>query len=158
MFETFVFLLSGHAPKYVNTGVTHSYKLLKGPSTLLPINTHIHIFTTVIQRFCQLLRLYCVGDRWASKRIALVDWYWQGESEVLEADHFPVPLRPTQISYALAWNRTRAFVVRVLRQTSSVMARPLFICLHGLVVCKSLFWRYVIGNLSHRKGNEIQKK
>jgi hypothetical protein len=50
---------------------------------------------------CQLKRVLKDGT--------LLEWYWDGKSEVLEENTVPVPLCPTQIPHGLIWYQTRAF-------------------------------------------------
>ena len=38
---------------------------------------------------------------------ALVEWYWEGKTEVREEKHIPVPLCPSHISRGLTLDRTR---------------------------------------------------
>jgi hypothetical protein len=38
---------------------------------------------------------------------ALVEWYWQGQTQVLTEQPVPVPLCPPQISFRLTSDRTR---------------------------------------------------
>ena len=43
---------------------------------------------------------------------AVVEWYWQGKTELLGEKPVPVSLSPPQISHGLAWDRTLASAVR----------------------------------------------
>ena len=45
--------------------------------------------------------LYSVGGRWMNGYGALVEWYWQGKTEVLGEKPVPRPLYPPQISHGL---------------------------------------------------------
>ena len=45
--------------------------------------------------------LYSVGGRWMNEYVAMVEWYWQGKTEVLFEKHVPLALRPPQISHGL---------------------------------------------------------
>jgi len=49
--------------------------------------------------------LYSVGGRWMNGYGALVEWYWQGKTEVLGGKPVTVPLYPP---HRLTWARTRA--------------------------------------------------
>jgi hypothetical protein len=49
---------------------------------------------------------------------ALVEWNWQGKTEVLGENPVPVPLCPPQIPHGLTWNWTRASAVRGRRLTA----------------------------------------
>ena len=101
--------------------------------------------------------LYSVGGRWMDEYGAMVEWYWQGKTEVLGEKHYTVSvvdgwmsvekwcpiltrkdghnLRETspsaasspQISYRLSWNRTRACAVRGQRLADWAMERPTLI-------------------------------
>jgi len=57
---------------------------------------------------------------------SLMEWYWQGNGEVVGGNPVPVPLCPTQISHSLTRGRTRASAVKDRRLTSWLMARPLY--------------------------------
>lgn len=59
---------------------------------------------------CQSLRLYSVGDTWRNVYGALVEWFWQGKTEVLEEKPGQILLLPPEIPRGLTWNWTRAFV------------------------------------------------
>jgi len=50
--------------------------------------------------------LYSVGGRWMNGYGALVEWYWQGKTEVLGEETVTVPLFPPPISHGLTWDRT----------------------------------------------------
>jgi len=52
---------------------------------------------------------------------ALVEWYWQGNTEVLGEKSAAVPLCLPQISCVLAWDRTWVSAVRGRRLTASVI-------------------------------------
>jgi hypothetical protein len=54
----------------------------------------------------------------------LVEWNWQGKTEVLGEKPVPVPLCPPQIPKGRTRDRTRAFAVGGRRLTASAMARP----------------------------------
>jgi len=45
--------------------------------------------------------LYSVGGRWMNEYGAMVEWYWEGKTEVLGENLFPVPLFPPHISHGL---------------------------------------------------------
>jgi hypothetical protein len=60
--------------------------------------------------------LYSVGGRWMNEYGALVEWYWQGKTELLGEKPVPVQLYPPQISQVLARDRPQA---------SEVSSRPL---------------------------------
>jgi hypothetical protein len=51
--------------------------------------------------------LYSVGGRCMNEYGALVEWYWQGKTEVLGEKPVTVPLFPPQIWNEVAWDRTR---------------------------------------------------
>jgi hypothetical protein len=71
--------------------------------------------------------LYSVGGRWMNEYGALVEWYWQGKTEVLGEKTVPVPLCPPQISHRLTWDRTLA---------SAVSGRRLTVLTHGVAFCR----------------------
>jgi hypothetical protein len=54
-----------------------------------------------------------------------VEWYWQGKTEELGEEPFPMPLCPPQIPHGLTRARTWDFAVRSRRLTAWAMARPL---------------------------------
>jgi hypothetical protein len=60
----------------------------------------------------QLLRLCNTCDRWMNKYGALMEWNWQGETNILHEIPVPVPLCPPQIPQRLDWDWIRFFKVR----------------------------------------------
>ena len=63
--------------------------------------------------------LCSVGDRWRNEYGAVVEWYWQGKTEVFGETPVSVPLCTPQIPHGLAWDRVWAFAVRGRWRTSS---------------------------------------
>ena len=55
--------------------------------------------------------LHSVGGRWMDEYGAMVEWYWQGKTEILWKK-FPVPLGPTEISHELTCDWILVFVMR----------------------------------------------
>jgi hypothetical protein len=55
---------------------------------------------------------------------AMVEWNWQGKTEVLGEKPVPVPLCPLQIPHGLTRNWSRASVVRGRQLTTWAMAQP----------------------------------
>ena len=64
----------------------------------------------------------------------MVEWYWQGKTEVLGEKHYtddsteenpvPVPFCPPQIPRGLAWGGTQAFAVKNRQLTPRASPRP----------------------------------
>ena len=52
--------------------------------------------------------LYSVGGGWMNEYGPMVEWYWQGKTEVLGETHVPVP-------HELTWYRTRVCAMRFQR-------------------------------------------
>jgi hypothetical protein len=73
---------------------------------------------------------------------APVEWNWQGKTEVLGENPFPVPLCPPQIPHGLTGGRTPASAVGGRRLTAWAMARPLLTC-----YCRSGLWPQFIHGL-----------
>jgi len=50
--------------------------------------------------------LYSVGDRWMNEYGAMVEWYWQGKTEVLGEKHYTVWVIDGWMSMEQWWNDT----------------------------------------------------
>ena len=50
--------------------------------------------------------LYSVGGRWMNEYGAMVEWYWQGKTEVLREKHYTVWVVDEWISMEQWWNDT----------------------------------------------------
>jgi hypothetical protein len=48
--------------------------------------------------------LYSVGGRWMNEYGAMVEWYWEGKTEVLREKPVPVQLFPPQILHGQDWH------------------------------------------------------
>ena len=68
--------------------------------------------------------LYGVGGRWMNMYGAMVEWYWQGKTNILGFKLVTVPLRPPQIAHAFAWDWTKASNVWGRRLTPLAVAWP----------------------------------
>jgi len=62
--------------------------------------------------------LYRVGGRWMNGYGALVEWYWQGETEVLGEKPVTVPLCPPPNSHVLNWDQDRVSALKGRRQSA----------------------------------------
>ena len=69
--------------------------------------------------------LYSVGGRWMNGYGALVEWYWQGKTEVLGEKPVIATVCLREIPYGLARHRTRSPTGRDRRITVWAMARPI---------------------------------
>jgi len=50
--------------------------------------------------------LYSVGGRWMNEYGAIVEWYWQGKTEVLGENHYTVRVGDELMSKEQWWNDT----------------------------------------------------
>ena len=50
--------------------------------------------------------LYSVGGRWMDEYGAMVEWYWQGETEVLGEKHYTASVVDEWMSMEQWWNDT----------------------------------------------------
>ena len=66
--------------------------------------------------------LYSVGGRWMNGYGALVEFYWQGKTEVLREKPEPAWICPPQFSHCLPRNRTLVSAVRGRRLITWYMA------------------------------------
>jgi hypothetical protein len=80
-------------------------------------------FLIVVQRRCQLLRLFSVGVR-MNEYGAVVEWYWRGKTEVLGENPVSATLCQPQIPHKPAWDRSRPSATRCQQLTAWTMAQP----------------------------------
>jgi hypothetical protein len=104
----------------INTAEKHE------PVSSLSAHSRCYGRTAALKAYCAIL-----SGRWIWRAFlllhfngALVEWNWQGKTEVLGEKPVPVPLCPPQIPHKLTWDRTRASAVRGQRLTAWAMARP----------------------------------
>ena len=93
---------------------------------------------------CQFLRLYGVADRWMKYKYgSLVEWYWQGKTEVLGVKFFLVSPFPPQILYILTHcyhiNTRRNWLVLILFHRT-VLGIILHVLMVSFCFCFILMW------------------
>jgi hypothetical protein len=76
-----------------------------------------------LRNFAILVRGEC---RCMNEYGALVEWYWQGKTEVMGGKPVTVPLCPPQISHGLTWDGTLVSAVRGRQLTP--WASAMFVC------------------------------
>ena len=97
------------SPRFVHT--VYLYVSYDSYSTLCLFSNSVYWFVFLIEAHCdhctvQTKSLCIIQINFSLQ--ALVDWYWQGTSEVLGQKPVLVPLHPLHISHGLAWDWTWA--------------------------------------------------
>jgi len=72
------------------------------------VNLLIFSFQYVIQRRSDLLWSNNGGDRQMNETGAVVDWYWQGQCELIGENSVPLSSNYSQIPHGLGWDWTQA--------------------------------------------------
>ena len=65
-------------------------------------------------------------DNWMNEYGALVEWDWWGQTKVLRQNPVPLSLCPSQITYGLAWDQTRVFMVCGQQLIAWAMVLPMY--------------------------------
>ena len=82
--------------------------------------------------------LYSVGDRWMNEYGAMVEWYWQGKTEVLEEKHYTVWVVDGWISMEQWWIDTDRGKLNYWKKTLYSMGGR-WMNVYGVVV--EWYWR-----------------
>ena len=61
---------------------------------------------SVVSDIFRQLKTHCVGGRWMDEYGAMVEWYWQGKTEVLGEKHYTVWVVDGWMSMEQWWNDT----------------------------------------------------
>jgi hypothetical protein len=81
-------------------------------------------FRYVMYWYCPMLRLYSVDVRWMNRYGVWVEWYWQGQAELLRKTPVPHSLSLPQTLHGLVWYWNWASMVRGWQMTVWAMTQP----------------------------------
>jgi hypothetical protein len=114
-------------------------------STIIPIKTQGK-WKYIALLFWKVLKLHFIctfgkSDMDEDDYEALVDCYWQGQTEVLREKHVPVPLCPLKVLHGLTWNWSCVSLLRSQRLAvlANAQLRTLLVSVAYLAEGKMLY-------------------